>query len=69
MTFDHNFDNVKEAMNTLYVISSLEGWPDIMLQALDTTGKELGPTKENNVSLHYHLSPGTHRHIYSFLRI
>ena len=28
--FDHNFDDVKEAMITLYVISSLEGWPDIM---------------------------------------
>jgi len=28
--FDTNFDNIFKAMNTLYVISSLEGWPDIM---------------------------------------
>lgn len=28
--WDHNFDNVLEAMITLYVVSSLEGWPDIM---------------------------------------
>jgi hypothetical protein len=28
---DHNFDDVVEAMLTLYVVSSLEGWPDIML--------------------------------------
>jgi hypothetical protein len=48
--FDHNFDDVKEAMITLYVISSLEGWPDIMFQTLDTTGVQLGPTKENNIS-------------------
>jgi len=31
MRYDHNFDDVKEAMNSLYVISSLEGWPDIMI--------------------------------------
>jgi hypothetical protein len=30
MRFDHNFDNVKEALNALYVVSSLEGWPDVM---------------------------------------
>ena len=29
--WDHNFDTVIEAMNTLYVVSSLEGWPDIMV--------------------------------------
>jgi len=28
---DHNFDSVVGAMNTLFVVSSLEGWPDIML--------------------------------------
>ena len=35
-------------MSTLYVVSSLEGWPDIMIQTLDITDVGLGPTKENN---------------------
>lgn len=30
-TYDHNFDNTAWAMITLYVVSSLEGWPDIMI--------------------------------------
>ena len=28
---DHNFDDAIEGMISLYVVSSLEGWPDIML--------------------------------------
>lgn len=36
---DHNFDDVVEAMLTLYVVSSLEGWPDIMLQGVDMVGE------------------------------
>lgn len=34
-------------MITLYVVSSLEGWPDIMIQSLDVTDINLGPKKEN----------------------
>lgn len=49
MRHDFNFDNVMEAMNTLYTVASLEGWPDIMIQAIDMTGEELGPTKENTL--------------------
>ena len=29
--YDFNYDNVINAMSTLYVVSSLEGWPDIMI--------------------------------------
>lgn len=47
---DHNFDNVPMAMTTLYVVSSLEGWPDIMFYSLDLTGPDKGPT--------YNVSPG-----------
>lgn len=47
--YDFNFDDVGNAMNTLYVVASLEAWPDIMYQALDITGTELGPTKENSL--------------------
>lgn len=38
MLYDHNFDNVFSAMKTLFIVSSLEGWPDIMLQAVDAVG-------------------------------
>jgi len=33
--WDHNFDDVGTGMQTLFVVSSLEGWPDIMHQSLD----------------------------------
>jgi hypothetical protein len=31
MVWDHNFDNAMRGLISLYVVSSLEGWPDIML--------------------------------------
>jgi hypothetical protein len=45
---DSNFDNVAEAMITLFIISSLEGWPDIMYNAVDGTEYELAPEKDKN---------------------
>ena len=45
--YDSNFDNIGNAMMTLFVVSSLEGWPDIMYQALDVVGYEKGPKFEN----------------------
>ena len=33
-----NFDNVLESMLTLWIVSSLEGWPDIMYDAVEATG-------------------------------
>ena len=30
LRYDSNFDNVIEAMMTLFIVSSLEGWPGIM---------------------------------------
>ena len=39
-TFDANFDNVISGMMSLFIISSLEGWPDIMYQATDATDIE-----------------------------
>ena len=47
--YDHNFDNTKWAMITLYVVSSLEGWPDIMIQTIDLTDVNIGPLKEYSV--------------------
>ena len=48
MRFDHNFDNVGNAFTTLYVVASLEGWPDIMYQVLDMVDIDTGPKLENN---------------------
>jgi hypothetical protein len=38
--FKTNFDNIYTAMNTLYVLSSLENWPGIMYITLDSDYKE-----------------------------
>lgn len=49
MTFDHNFDDVGRSMVTLYVVSSIEGWPDIMISSIDITKVNEGPRLENNL--------------------
>lgn len=33
---DTNFDNILSAMNTLFILSSMEGWPDYMWFAIDS---------------------------------
>ena len=35
-------------MMTLFIVASLEGWPDIMYQAIDVTRKDNGPKKEGS---------------------
>lgn len=35
-------------MITLFVVSSLEGWPDILYYAIEFTDKDKGPTVNNN---------------------
>jgi hypothetical protein len=34
---DSNYDNVANAMMTLFIVSTLEGWPDIMYTSWDAT--------------------------------
>lgn len=46
--YDHNFDDVAQAYISLFVVSSLEGWPDICIQALDMTEIDQGPSFESN---------------------
>ena len=46
LTYDSNFDSVPNAMMTLFIVASLEGWPDIMFNAVDSSGVETGP-REN----------------------
>ena len=47
-TADSNFDNVGEAMYTLYEISTADGWIDIMYCAVDATKPGLSPEPEYN---------------------
>lgn len=41
--FGWNFDNIFNALTTLFVLSSFEGWPNIMFSAMDADTKENGP--------------------------
>ncbi|EGR28449.1 hypothetical protein IMG5_174880, partial [Ichthyophthirius multifiliis] len=45
--FQTNFDNILYAMNTIFILSSLEGWPDIFFLCVDSDMKEYGPSKDN----------------------
>jgi hypothetical protein len=36
-TYDHNFDDTIAGFVTLNVVASLEGWPDIYVQAMEAT--------------------------------
>jgi hypothetical protein len=43
-----NFDNIYNAMVTLFVLSTLEGWPDYMFQLIDGAPETSGPIFNNN---------------------
>jgi hypothetical protein len=50
MRYDHNFDNSWRGFVTLFVVASLEGWPDVLMQAYDTPDKTYyGPSYNNKV--------------------
>ena len=44
LRYNSNFDDIGEAMMSLFIVSSLEGWPGIMHQAMDITRVDYGPT-------------------------
>ena len=44
-----NFDNIGNAFVTLFVLSSLEGWPDVMATVFDAGEETSGPTWNGNV--------------------
>jgi|APSaa5957512535_1039671.scaffolds.fasta_scaffold44957_4 hypothetical protein len=52
--YDFSYDDVVLAMETLYVVSSLEGWPDIMIQTIDLTDIERGPLRENSTFFYWY---------------
>ena len=41
-------------MVTLYIISSLEGWPDIMFLAIDANDKTKGPKFDGNIYIAFY---------------
>jgi len=44
-----NFDNILDGITTLFVISSLEGWPNIMFAFIDGADEDIGPNKDANL--------------------
>jgi hypothetical protein len=40
-------------MMTLFIVSTLEGWPDIMINSVDSTEKDKGPSYEANTNYMY----------------
>ena len=47
-TFAYNFDNIWNAFVTLFVLSSLEGWPSIMGSMFDAAPADKGPAFNGN---------------------
>lgn len=44
--FVQNFDDIFQAMLTLFDVAALEGWPDVMTSCLDVVEVDIGPTLE-----------------------
>lgn len=40
---DFNFDNVVDAMISLFVVSTFEGWPDLLYVAINSNEEDRGP--------------------------
>ena len=51
--FDVNFDNILTSMVSLFVISTLEGWPDYLFQNIDGASATTGPIYNNNYYVIY----------------
>ena len=47
-SFGWNFDNIFNALVTLFILSSLEGWPNIMFSAIDADIPSRGPSLKAN---------------------
>lgn len=49
-----NFDNVFEAMLTLFVVMTFEGWPGILENAIDSTEVDKGPIQDNRIHVAFY---------------
>jgi hypothetical protein len=48
LSYDINFDNILQSMISLFVLSTLEGWPEYMYQVIDGGKQDTGPIRDNN---------------------
>lgn len=48
LNWDINFDNILYSMVSLFVLSTLEGWPDYMYTTIDGGKEDTGPIMDNN---------------------
>ena len=46
--FQSSFDSVPEAMLTLFIVASMEGWHHVMFHAADGTGPDQQPSRDSN---------------------
>ncbi|OMJ72778.1 hypothetical protein SteCoe_28696 [Stentor coeruleus] len=53
-SYSPNYDNVINAISTLFILSSEEGWPDIMYQAVDARDTENSPSRDSNPYIAYY---------------
>lgn len=44
----YSFDNVFKGMLTLFEVSTLEGWTDVMYSCMDAAGEDKQPVKDHN---------------------
>ena len=51
--FPWNFDNIGNALVTLFVLSSMEGWPNVMASCFDANTAESGPDFNNTCLFTY----------------
>ncbi|CDW52516.1 voltage dependent calcium channel type D subunit [Trichuris trichiura] len=49
--YDFNFDNVQNAMVALFVVSTFEGWPDLLHVAMDSNDENVGPQYNARISV------------------
>ena len=45
----YNFDNIFNALMSLFVLSSKDGWVDIMYHGLDAVGPDLQPRHQSYI--------------------
>ena len=46
-TYDVNFDNIYQSLVSLFILSTLEGWPDYIYYLIDGAPEDTGPIFEN----------------------
>jgi len=44
-----NFEHIGEALSTLFILSTLEGWPEIFFHCYDSQYEDIGPIKNSNL--------------------